>query len=102
MTTETVDDKATRLLAERRLRILWATDEALSARVRGDSGVHDIHWSRSRGWSCSCPCRQRCSHLIAVGSITVLGRVPKRRPPTSFSSFRFCFQTNIARQQEVQ
>ena len=78
MTTETIDAKATRLLAERRLHILWVTDEALSARVRGDTGVHDIHWSRPVGWSCSCPCRHRCSHVTAVCAVTMqsVGRPP--------------------------
>lgn len=69
--TETIERKASRLLAERRVQLLWAAEAALRARVRGDSGIHDIYWSRLLGWSCDCPCRHRCSHVTAVRAITM-------------------------------
>lgn len=73
-----IEAKATQLLAERRVQVMWCFDETLSARVRGDSGVHDIRWSRLLGWECTCPCRQRCSHMTAVSAVTMrsVGRTP--------------------------
>jgi uncharacterized Zn finger protein len=77
---ETAPQKATRLLAEGRVRVLWSTDRAVTARVRGDSGIHDVAWTRLPGrWTCTCACYgQSCSHVLAVKAITVrpLERVP--------------------------
>ena len=80
MPKETAETKARRLLAEGRVRVLWSTDLAVTAHVRGDSGVYDVAWTRLPGrWSCTCACYgQSCSHVAAVKAITVrpLERVP--------------------------
>lgn len=71
MTTETLTNKATRLLTKGRVQVIWATDQAISARARGDSGgIWDIHWSRLLGWSCTCPAYGECSHVRAVANVT--------------------------------
>ena len=67
----TVDEKATRLLIEHRLQIVLATDKAIAARVRGDSGIWDVYWSKFEGWTCSCPCWGRCSHIQAAVDVTM-------------------------------
>jgi len=67
----TIVDKATRLRCDGRLQVLFATDQLVQARVRGDHGVYDTRWSRLQGWSCTCPAYGRCSHQEAVASVTM-------------------------------
>lgn len=67
----TVGDKARRLRHDARLQILFATDQVIWARVRGDHGVYDVRWDRMDGWHCSCPAWGMCSHAEAVRSITM-------------------------------
>jgi hypothetical protein len=70
--TETVTDKVARLLATESVQIRWATDQIISAAVRGDGGpIYDIRWTRNLGWSCTCQCMGRCSHEEAVASVTM-------------------------------
>lgn len=67
-----VAQKADRLLLNGHVQVLWATDEAISARVRGDSSIYDIRWHRHSGWTCSCACLgPRCSHIAAVRRVTM-------------------------------
>jgi len=71
MRRATVVEKADRLRSEARVQIKWATDQLVQAAVRGDSGVWDCRWTRLQGWSCSCPAYGRCSHVLAVASVTM-------------------------------
>jgi len=54
------------------VQILWRTPGVVSASVRdGSSGVHDVRWARSTGWSCSCnEVGGRCAHVLAVERLT--------------------------------
>jgi hypothetical protein len=60
----TVEEKAERLLLERRVTI-----PAYSAIVRGD---HDVYAVKREGdrWRCTCPARKKCSHIEAVERVT--------------------------------
>ncbi|HEV3257291.1 MAG TPA: hypothetical protein VG013_10460 [Gemmataceae bacterium] len=67
----TIIDKAAMLRAESRLQILFATDQLVQARVRGDHGVYDIRWTRLQGWHCTCAAYRECSHIEAIRSVTM-------------------------------
>jgi uncharacterized Zn finger protein len=66
----TSEAKVNQLLAERRVHILFATDQITSARVRGDSGIFDVAWYPLSGWHCTCPGLGRCLHVEAIAAIT--------------------------------
>lgn len=69
---ETIEEKADRLLATGKVRILRAGDYTL-ARVEGDHHVYAVRGSRSDPLTCECKAAQhhmRCSHLIAVELVT--------------------------------
>ncbi len=68
--TETVADKADRLLTTRCVQVKACGPETVVAVVRGDTSVHDVDLHRGR-WSCSCAARRNCSHLEAVWLVTV-------------------------------
>ena len=74
-------EKAAQLLAERRVQILWASHGLIQGKVRGASGVHDVRWTRTGGWSCSCAADGECSHRVAIASVTVRSvRAPEQVP----------------------
>jgi hypothetical protein len=60
MAREPVGVKATRYLADRRVRVL-----ELVAVVEGDTGSWRAVLGED-GWSCSCPARGHCSHAETV------------------------------------
>ena len=70
-TRENKVDKALRYLKEARLTVVMVEGDVVHAECRGDSGsiyqlgFHDNHWS------CDCPARVDCSHLIALQRVTV-------------------------------
>ena len=66
-----IELKANRLLGNRAVQIKFCTEGVISAAVRGDSGIHEIRWTRNQGWDCSCPAYGRCSHVLAVASVTM-------------------------------
>ncbi len=71
MPRQTVTDKASRLLADGAVHVHSADENHVSARVRGDSGIHDVNWQHG-AWSCTCPaCGPRCSHIAAVRQVTM-------------------------------
>jgi hypothetical protein len=86
MTTAT-EEKPGRLLATGCVQILFCTEGVISARVRGDSGLYDVRWSRLEGWHCTCTCAhfRRCTHIEAVSSVT-MRPVTLRRSPQSLPS----------------
>lgn len=71
MSRENVDRKGARYLAEGRLRILEADEDAVMAECRGDGAVDSLGYDE-RGWFCSCPARGRCAHLKALGRVVVM------------------------------
>ena len=69
--TETIQAKATRLLAEGRLLIAEVDADTITASLEGDTGTHRLGLTPG-GWWCSCPTpTPRCSHLAALRLVTV-------------------------------
>lgn len=69
---ESTEAKAARYLAEGRLTITAVTGDYVTAICRGDGEFYHLGHTPGWGWRCSCPARRdRCSHLIALRSVTV-------------------------------
>ena len=66
--------KARRIIAEGRIRLLHVDEEAgiVQGEARGDATIYTFAHEIERGWTCSCPARGRCSHLLAAGLVTVI------------------------------
>jgi len=81
MPRESADDKAVRLFAEYRIRVVKANARGIALEVRGDSGVHRVMRYVEGGRvveSCSCPSPSlNCSHLIAARRLWVPGKGSK-------------------------
>lgn len=70
---ETVTEKADRLLASGRVRIMHSGCDRIVARVRGDHGTYAVVGGGELPLRCECKAAQahmRCSHLLAVERIT--------------------------------
>lgn len=81
MPREGAPEKARRLLAEGRVRIVRVGDPErpglIVAEVRGDSGeqYHCGHDDRKNQWRCTCvEMRGRCSHIQSVQLVTTVER----------------------------
>jgi hypothetical protein len=66
MSRENAQAKGERYLLSGRLTVRLVTPERIDAFCKGDSGhiyrvIHDAGM-----WSCSCPAKQRCAHLVAL------------------------------------
>ncbi len=70
MTSENVRSKARRYLAEGRLTLLRVDADAVSAECRGGGAVYRVGFEDG-AWSCTCPARGLCCHLLALQSVTV-------------------------------
>lgn len=70
--------KARRYLVEGRVLVERVDRHLVIATARGDGAVHRCTWTPARGWSCSCPARGRCCHLLAVGLVTAVDLEPGR------------------------
>lgn len=70
---EDAQTKSRRLLVEGRVVITAVAGSHVEARVRGDGVIHDVT-ANGDAWSCSCPARGRCSHLLAVGHVVATNR----------------------------
>lgn len=71
MPRETAFDRGRRMILEGRLVIDRVNDREVRAHIRGDSGeVHEVGYTRG-GFHCSCPCRGRCGHLVALMLVTL-------------------------------
>lgn len=68
MARESAATKATRYLAEGRLIVRAVGRGNVEATCRGDGAVYHVGWHGAR-WSCTCPARGRCAHLIALGRV---------------------------------
>jgi hypothetical protein len=80
MTRQTLQDKAVRLLAEGRLRVVLVDAERIEARVRGSDAEHSVGYQRG-GWWCDCEAHRfgrRCSYLAALQLVTM--RPSRERP----------------------
>jgi hypothetical protein len=65
--SETVEDKAGRLLLAGRVRVLEVIPGRALVQVEGDTGRWTVAYRRGR-WGCPCPAPgwRRCSHLAAA------------------------------------
>ena len=81
MPSAAVQEKAARLLAEQRVRLVPPlTLSRVEAQVRGDSGDYTVALDKG-GWFCDCEARGTCSHLYAVRDIlfrSIAGAIGKR------------------------
>jgi hypothetical protein len=69
MPREALTDKAARLLADHRLRITRLDGEHVQAVIHGDHGTYRLGHRNGR-WTCSCPARIECAHIIALTRVT--------------------------------
>jgi uncharacterized Zn finger protein len=71
MPRENAAAKGQRLLAEGRVIVKSITPQAVTASVRGDSGLIYTVVGDLGGWSCPCDALTRCSHIQAVALVTL-------------------------------
>lgn len=75
---ENATDKASRLLVEARVCVLWRDHHRLDVVVRGDSGLeHHVNHDAERGWRCDCEAarfHRVCAHIKAAQRVVVLNR----------------------------
>jgi hypothetical protein len=70
MTSETIEDKAGRMLTDHCVFVRIAMPNHVVATIRGDHGIHSVDLTHGR-WTCSCAATGGCSHLAAVMAVTV-------------------------------
>ena len=70
---EAVQVKARRYLGEGRLRVLEVDEHAGTAlaECRGNGALYTVRRDE-RGWTCDCPARVTCAHLVALQLVTAL------------------------------
>ena len=68
--------KARRYVSEGRLIVRHVHGDHVLASCRGDGAIYE---QRVNGadWSCDCPARGRCAHLIALGLVTATDHDPR-------------------------
>ena len=67
LTSETVQAKAGRYLAEGRVKVLNVSAGNVEAHVQGSAGEPYSIRRAGKRWTCSCPAWQRrCAHVVAV------------------------------------
>lgn len=62
---EDAQTKGRRYLTEGRLRVLYAREGSFRAFCRGQGAEYRVICEAGR-WSCSCPAKTRCAHLVAA------------------------------------
>ncbi len=75
----TKEEKAVRILSERRLTLDVVADPArpgyIEATCRGSDEVYRLGHVEGRGWACTCEANAKfhrvCSHLLALQMVTV-------------------------------
>ncbi len=82
---ENAEDKGRRYLVEGHVIVTSVARSTVAASVRGDGVVHQVRHDSTRGWSCTCPARGRCSHLLAVGLVIGL-REHSAEPATTHTT----------------
>ena len=71
MAREDARTKSLRYLTDGRVAITTVTAGTVDAIVRGDGMFHAVA-HRNGMWSCTCPARGTCSHLLAVRSVVAI------------------------------
>lgn len=71
-----VQEKADRILLERRLRVVKVDRNLIVAECRGISGaIYNLgHDPRKMQYRCTCPAMGPCSHLFALQSVVAVER----------------------------
>lgn len=73
MTREDARSKASRLLVEGRVIVTAVDGPRVSAVVRGEGAIYRVTAVHDE-WTCPCPARTRCSHVLAVMRVTAPAR----------------------------
>ena len=63
---ENAHDKGRRYLVEGRLIVDAVTGQQIVARCRGAGVTYKLGHDRLLGWTCTCPARTECAHLVAL------------------------------------
>jgi hypothetical protein len=71
LSRESIERKAERYLGERRLTIDVVSPDLIAATCRSDGVAYSVGWTPALGWTCTCPARGRCAHLLALKLVTV-------------------------------
>lgn len=66
MPLSAIETKAVRLISSGRVTVRLDRPYEVEASVRGDHGEYVVRYDPARGFSCTCPCSRRCSHITAV------------------------------------
>ncbi len=69
---EPVHVKARRYLVEGRLIVSHVGESEIRATCRGGGDEYQLAFAAGRGWSCSCPARSLCAHLVALQLVTAV------------------------------
>jgi hypothetical protein len=77
---ENASTKAMRYLVEGRVQIAHCGPDGVQAFVRGSGHLHRVEHRSDQPWTCTCPAKSRCSHLLAVQHVVVAPYDP-RVPP---------------------
>jgi uncharacterized Zn finger protein len=81
---EGAQQKGRRYLVEGRVTVRYAGPAGIRAFVKGQGEVYSVTFEHGRGWSCSCPARTRCAHLVGVQLVTAPH--DDRVPPGGFGT----------------
>lgn len=73
MPRESAQTKGRRYCLEGRLVVTRVTDDEIRARCRGQGHSYNLGWNPADRWWCDCPARTRCSHLVALQLVTLVG-----------------------------
>lgn len=74
--SESAEAKGRRYLTEGRLTLRKVAAHQIDATCRGSGDIYELGYTRA-GWSCGCPARGRCAHLVALQLVTVRGGAPR-------------------------
>lgn len=78
---ESAQTKSKRILVEGRLIIRAIYVDRIVAHCRGTGAIHNLGYDRGH-WRCSCPVTtDRCSHLLALQTVTVRPEWDRDEPP---------------------
>jgi uncharacterized Zn finger protein len=69
---EGAQQKGRRYLLEGRVRIRYVGPQGVRAYVRGQGEIYRVEYGWGR-WSCTCPAKGRCCHLVAVQLVVAVG-----------------------------
>jgi len=67
---EGVEAKGRRYLLEGRLQVSHVGPNDVRARCRGGGHLYEISYDND--WTCTCPARGRCAHIVAAQLVVVV------------------------------